>query len=985
MGLYFPEHGDPDFREKLMELEEYQNYQVPPLGAVESQKQYEELTHRFCAGFEKTLYQHLMQHYLSYRSPYRSLLLYHGLGVGKTCSSITIAESLLVDHSQREPPRIWVILPTTLQDAYQGQLFSLTKLLDVNGMMEQCTQDTYVRLTASAKDAETKRKRIEQVIRGRYKMMTYEGFATEVEKLKNAGKLHTITNKVIIVDEAHNLRIEETDKRASAALMEVATKCQNNRLVLLSATPMYNEPDEIFWLLSLLLANDKRTIPSFKPLYTTKDTPSKSMFAKLQQLASEYISYIRGTNPFTFAARLSPKHSGERLLTQDWTVSIHDGIVPTELGAEQKRAIDAFDKSSDAVFHQANNVCFPSGASYKVGKKGIDSVLSRETDESPYQYKMKGTNFLMPTEDKLGKYGAKLKGICDRIRNSHGIVVVYSQFVWGGIVPLAMALEHMGFQRYGTRNLLVQPEIAEPRANYPGIPFPSYCVLSGDTQIMGSTNIEKLVTEISRLENMRGERIKVVLMSPIAGEGLSLKNVREVHIMDPWYHMNRINQVVGRAIRTCSHIALPIRERNVTVYLHAATNGKSETMDIRTYKIAARKSYQTAKAEQEIRDHAMDCALVKNVHYYPKNMFKFDVLYVTSRGVEVPHHFGDDPMYEPRCALPTKRESITMRSETITEITPTGMQRLRKYMQQHQKIRYSFDELAQALDYPRAISLHILEKACKPDAIMQGYHLQRHGDDGFVLRHPSKMEKPSKIRVSSSRVSVKPQQEDKVGYELTIASIPTNNQYEAIVRIYQSLDSDSWPTFAQRVVQDIPQNIRNHVELLAAEGVFILSTELPTHKPYGNSKYIGYFDVFDVQQDHIILWDDARKMFRDATTSETSKITERRKLFDKPDAKQTTYLFGSLEPYVHKQQTVKRLQFKLYVPGPSAGKKTGIVCINTKKPNIAEALDNLGVKYTDEDMSKETKDTLCYTLSHKLLEKRRLYLSPRYKPAAYSI
>jgi hypothetical protein len=45
--------------------------------------------------FEKTLYQYFVSNYISTRTPYKGILLYHGVGVGKTCSSITLAESFL--------------------------------------------------------------------------------------------------------------------------------------------------------------------------------------------------------------------------------------------------------------------------------------------------------------------------------------------------------------------------------------------------------------------------------------------------------------------------------------------------------------------------------------------------------------------------------------------------------------------------------------------------------------------------------------------------------------------------------------------------------------------------------------------------------------------------------------------------------------------------------------------------------------------------
>lgn len=984
--LHFPEQGDPKFRDNLMKLEEYQMFQIPPLEPLETVQAYEEKVAQYCSGFEKTLYQHLMQHYLSYRSPYRSLLLYHGLGVGKTCSSITIAESLLVDHSTRDPPKIWVILPTTLQDSYMDQLYSFGKM-HPDSIMEQCTGITYDLLAASSKDVDSKKKRIEQLIKGRYKMMTYEGFASEVDKLKEKGALHKLTNKVFIVDEAHNLRIEETDKRVASALMEVATNCENNRLVLLSATPMYNEPDEIFWLLSLLLANDKRTVPSFKPLFNQRGEIAPKSFAHLKQLASEYISYIRGVNPFTFATRLSPSVSGIPLLGDEWTVAIPDGLVPTEIGQDQRVALKTL-KKSDAVLHQAGNVCFPVGSTYKVGKKGFDAVLGRDDAEGPFKYKNKETeNVLMPTADKLGRYGTKLQRLCDLIRNSRGIVVVYSQFVWGGIVPLAAALEHMGFQRHAASNILHKPDVIKPRVSYPGIPFPTYCIISGDAQIMGGTRIDELVRDINRADNAHGENVKVVLMSPIAGEGLSLKNVREVHVMDPWYHLNRLHQVIGRAIRTCSHTSLPLKERNVTVFLHVATNGEEDTMDIHTYKIAARKSLQTRIAEVVIRDHAVDCALVKNVHYFPKELFRFKITYETSRGNEFTFQFGDDASNSPVCDLPAVTDSTTMRSEVVQELIPTGLQRLRKHLHALKDAettpRLSRDDLLKAIRFPKNIASIILEHACKPNALFSGYTLQAHRGS-FVIQRPSKERKSLKLSVSSNAQTVPPSAvNDDSSYEKLLASISTENKAAALIQIYQSLDSEQWPHIATTIINyggNIPLRIQKQVELLVKEGAFVSASELPSHQLSTGAQLIGYIDIFDTANMHIILRDVQRKVYRDATQSEVASILSKRQLVEKPNLAQTTFLYGALEPHAFKNQNMKRFEFKLYVPGPSVGKRTGIVCINTKKPFIVDELSSLGVKYTDTQLKSETKDTLCMTLAIQLHNNKRLFVAPAYKP-----
>jgi len=68
--------------------------------------------------------------------------------------------------------------------------------------------------------------------------------------------------------------------------------------------------------------------------------------------------------------------------------------------------------------------------------------------------------------------------------------------------------------------------------------------------------------------NNHGEIIKVFMITSSGAEGISLKNTRYVHILEPYWHPVRMEQVIGRARRICSHENLPDDERRVNVYLY---------------------------------------------------------------------------------------------------------------------------------------------------------------------------------------------------------------------------------------------------------------------------------------------------------------------------------------------------------------------------------------------------------------------------------
>jgi hypothetical protein len=108
-----------------------------------------------------------------------------------------------------------------------------------------------------------------------------------------------------------------------------------------------------------------------------------------------------------------------------------------------------------------------------------------------------------------------------------------------------------------------------------------------------------------------GKNIKVVVTSPLAAEGIDFRFIRQVHILDPWWNMSRIEQVVGRALRTCSHQDLVPKEQNCTVYLHIIrAEEKREAFDEYTYRTKVEaKGMRIAKVRKVLAESAMDCPM----------------------------------------------------------------------------------------------------------------------------------------------------------------------------------------------------------------------------------------------------------------------------------------------------------------------------------------------------------------------------------------
>lgn len=122
------------------------------------------------------------------------------------------------------------------------------------------------------------------------------------------------------------------------------------------------------------------------------------------------------------------------------------------------------------------------------------------------------------------------------------------------------------------------------------------------------------------ITNLRGQIARAIMITGAGAEGISLKNVRQVHMLESYWNSLRMDQVVGRAVRARSHLALPEAERTVDVFLYLSTFRESQrelreilnddkglTSDEYVYAIAMRKKQLTDQAMSLIRAAAVDC------------------------------------------------------------------------------------------------------------------------------------------------------------------------------------------------------------------------------------------------------------------------------------------------------------------------------------------------------------------------------------------
>uniref|UniRef100_A0A6C0H3V5 Helicase ATP-binding domain-containing protein n=1 Tax=viral metagenome TaxID=1070528 RepID=A0A6C0H3V5_9ZZZZ len=237
-------------------------------------------------NFSLLIHQKIVRDYINIYTPYRGLLLYHGLGSGKTCSSIAIAEGIKNDK------KILIMTPASLRDNYVEELKKcgdyLYKKNQYWEFINTKTHPQYVEyLSALLKlpqeyinsnggawfinvkkepnydslDFEDQKKinaQLDKMINYKYQFISYNGLrSSHLNGMTNGGTINPFSNKVIIIDEAHNFisRIVNKLTRKTSLSMKLYNylmDAENCKIILLTGTPIINYPNEIAILFNIL-------------------------------------------------------------------------------------------------------------------------------------------------------------------------------------------------------------------------------------------------------------------------------------------------------------------------------------------------------------------------------------------------------------------------------------------------------------------------------------------------------------------------------------------------------------------------------------------------------------------------------------------------------------------------------------------------------------------------------------------------------------
>jgi len=643
----------------------------------------------------------LQKHQLAVRkflvgSPYRGLLVFHGLGSGKTCAAVSAVEALMATRQ-----RVFVVLPASLQSNFEKEIDKCSR----DGKVDKANI-SFVRMNGVRTTTGTDTKGIN------VKNMTVDGVS--------------VHGSVFVVDEVHNLAgYKKNGGKRGNALYHLIYNARDAKVICLSGTVIVNSPFELGIILNMI-SGPQRTLRFRNP--TAKSDEVRNLLDKHTEVASHYADglttvvrpvqegYRRSSPASQLLVRSQMDPGGPKphdKLRQEIKSSIGassskleeealfpeaeqdfedkyvnsasgqivnaSGFQRAALGLVSQFSLTLADakkqgfpdvlperrvvlEMSSTMFERYNeqraieismeksnarrakrtgddqNGNFRSGsrmicnfAFAKRGARPFHAYRRRAEDDDDddddgagknddYRTKLKkALDSLTDASlrgDKLRELSPKMAAIMKEIVKGPGPVLVYSNFrTMEGAGIMAKVLEAAGYSRLAMEDDKVSGETDHRKGVFHE--FQGASENPAALEVFNGKN--------AAWNKKRGSRhpVDVVLITGAGAEGIGLRGVRQVHIMEPYWHEIRIQQVIGRAARLGSHAHLPERDRTVAVYRYAMKFAPGKQMEDQQLKrfdknlttdqyIDALSSKKAALAEtflSPLRSVAVDCGM----------------------------------------------------------------------------------------------------------------------------------------------------------------------------------------------------------------------------------------------------------------------------------------------------------------------------------------------------------------------------------------
>ena len=475
------------------------------------------------------------------KSKYRGLLLYHALGSGKSCTSILYTDSMILQKK-----KVHFFSPASIRKNF------IDEYCKVCGKSSLILEQKFI-----------------------FYSYNYSGI---IDKLPD-----NLDDSIIIVDEAHNvINGKRNNSKTFSTIYNLIHDAKNAKLLLLSGTPIkkiYDIPILLDWLkpgtFKLeydLLGNFveenfdkylKSTTISIADSNYTIDVP-KSM-KQFEEFFKGVISYVAGADPRYYPTRkdqiihikMSENQSFEFNNIIDWEKNIL-AIPLNEIKKKKNKKLEAlWQVANKRLFARAiSNFSYPK--KIKIGEDLYQLDIKCDLISKGKKIIKKCEKPDLPTlPDKLLREGG---WIYPSVFEPKRLSTMYSPKIYKMLEIISDRLygKHMIYSSLKTRSGV---QLVKALLEMCGL---KTLVYSGD--IPSDKKRAEILEKFNSVHNLYGEKYKVILLTEAGGEGLTLKAVRYIHILESDKNESKIQQVIGRAIRYKSHEGLPEKERTCNVY-----------------------------------------------------------------------------------------------------------------------------------------------------------------------------------------------------------------------------------------------------------------------------------------------------------------------------------------------------------------------------------------------------------------------------------
>lgn len=596
-----------------------------------------------------SLYRHqtLIQRYMLV---YDRLLLIHRTGTGKSCAAFGTSEQFKISLAGAISDFILTYIKP--QRTHIKHIYVLTRNeLLVNELRYQlackCTKGDYLTdRVENAKNDTEKRRALTIELRGFYTIEPYQKYVNAIiaEELTREQLRERYSNSMFIIDEVQNLHPKVDDEvptavklRINRQLWDIFHSINYSKVMLLSATPMINDADDVISTMNLILPESRQMPSSIRTMSLDQLEPYfRGLVSYVREAETGAIPrYIGNRIPATFTVNNRTYESQVIIFNQ--TMSEHQ--TRGYLNATDERGGYQEKKQQAATF------VFPDGS---YGGKGFRKYV-REIGKDQYQANVELQRYISNFDGlrTLSTKFASIISLCSETNS--GNCFCFSNFVVGGGAELlGICFSYYGFEQFfentsvfrktnpiARQSFCVSSESTSREYRSIRIqPRPRFALITSETPDTRRATILEL---FNSYENRHGDYIKVIIGSPIARTGINLANVKQVHLVGPSWNQSNMYQAISRAIRATSHVDLIQEEKirlakenrdpsqakiYINIYQHVAIpkEGGGDSIDIHLYLISEQKDVEIKRIERIMKQVAIDCQIHRQRNIRPTDI-----------------------------------------------------------------------------------------------------------------------------------------------------------------------------------------------------------------------------------------------------------------------------------------------------------------------------------------------------------------------------